>query len=81
MDLSRCNAVLGHIRNPAFRFHTHQDAGGEVPYLQVVCGEGTCNVVGEPIAWKNRKWLLSPHMTDGEFDQTAFKAVLTAPGA
>jgi hypothetical protein len=45
MDLSRCNAVLGHIRNPAFRFHAHQDAGGEVPYLQVVCGEGTCNVV------------------------------------
>lgn len=31
-----------------------------------------------PGGWKSRKWLLSPHMTTGEFVQTCFKAVLTA---
>lgn len=28
--------------------------------------------------WKGRKWYLSPHKTDGEVVQTAFKAVMTA---
>ena len=78
MDLSRFNAVLGRIRYPGFRFQVHHDVGGEVPYLQIACDQGTCNVAGEPVAWKGRKWMLSPHMTDGEIVQTAFKAVLTA---
>lgn len=45
--------------------------------LQIVC-TGTCNVTGEPLKWKSRKWFLSPHMTRGEIVQTAFKAVMTA---
>lgn len=37
-----------------------------------------CNVTGEPITWRSRKWRLSPHMTDGEVVQTAFLAAKTA---
>ena len=39
---------------------------------------GKCNVSGKPWNWSSRKWPLSPHMTDSEVVQTAFKAVMTA---
>lgn len=45
---------------------------------QVVCTSGTCNVTGEPLSWRGRKWRISKHMTDSEIVQTIFKAVLTA---
>lgn len=47
-------------------------------YLRVVCHKGSCNVTGEPLSWKGRKWRLSVHMTDGEVVQTAFMALMTA---
>lgn len=51
---------------------------GDRPILQVSCPDGQCNVSGQPMAWKGRKWFLSIHMTKSEVIQTAFKAVLTA---
>ena len=51
---------------------------GERPVMQVQCAEGVCNVTGEPLLWRGRKWFLSYHMTTTELVQTAFKAVLTA---
>lgn len=47
-------------------------------YLQVEDPHGTNNVTNEPYTWKGRKWLLSPHMTEGEIVQTAFMATLAA---
>lgn len=48
-------------------------------YLQIKDPCPTCNVTGKPIdAWTGRKWLLSPHMTDGEIVQTVFMAAMTA---
>jgi hypothetical protein len=47
-------------------------------FLRVVCREGRCNFTGEPLSWKGRKFRLIRHMTDMEFVNTAFMAVLTA---
>jgi hypothetical protein len=47
-------------------------------YLRVGCPGGRDNRTGAPKPWAGRKWLLSSHMTDGEFVQTAFMAVLAA---
>lgn len=68
--------VLAQIECPGFDFVVRSSAG--VLYLQVESPDGTCNVTGEPLRWRGRKWLLSLHMTDGEIVQTAFKALLTA---
>lgn len=46
--------------------------------LQVEAPDGTCNVTGEPWAWRGRKWRLSYHMTDTEIVQTCWLAVKTA---
>lgn len=46
--------------------------------LRVVDPNGRCNVTGNPLPWKGRKWVLSKWMTDGEVVQTAFMAVLAA---
>lgn len=46
--------------------------------LRIEVDEGVCNVTGETLKWNSRKWLLSPHMTDGEIIQTAFLATMTA---
>lgn len=74
-DLLRVDAVIGRIAFNDWRIWARRD--DETVYLQISARE-TCNVTGEPMHWKSRKWLLSPHMTDGEIVQTAFKAVLTA---
>lgn len=73
-------AVLGNVNFPGLGFHVSWDLGqlGPMPYLQVTCVEGTCNVTGKPMGWQGRKWRLSPHMTDGEVVQTAFMAVMAA---
>lgn len=48
------------------------------PVYLMVTSQDVCNVTGEPLEWKSRKWLLSRHMTDGEVIQTALKAIMTA---
>lgn len=55
-----------------------QDAGYDQPYLQISDQKGTCNVTGEPLTWKGRKWRLSWHMTKSEVVQTALMATLAA---
>lgn len=47
-------------------------------YLQIQDPNGKCNTTGEPMAWHGRKWMLSPHMTETEVVQTAFKAYMAA---
>lgn len=68
-------AVLDLVFFPGFRFLLKHDGNY---YLQVECNEGTCNVTGQPLVWRGRKWRLSPHMTDGEVVQTAFMATMAA---
>lgn len=74
-NIDRFTEVLGRVSFPGFKFHALRWALGY--YLQIEC-DGVDNVSGERLVWKSRKWILSPHMTDGEVVQTAFKAVLTA---
>jgi hypothetical protein len=74
--LERFEDVLALVEHPDFSF----EVGGSPlePWMRVVCIEGTCNVTGQPLGWKGRKWRLSSHMTDGEIVQTAFMAVMAA---
>ena len=51
---------------------------GDYLYLQIECHNGICNVTGNKMKWKSRKWQVSPHMTKSELIQTALKAVLAA---
>ena len=48
------------------------------PYLQVDMGMTECATTSESTVMWGRKWYLSPHMTETEVVQTAFKAVLAA---
>lgn len=48
------------------------------PYLQVSVPDGKCNVTGEPLPWRGRKWMLSYHMCQTEIVRTAFMAVEAA---
>lgn len=75
MDLECFTEALADCAFDAWRFHVGRD--GDRAFLQVVATE-PCAETGEPIAWKSRKWWLSPHMTKSEVVQTALKAVLTA---
>lgn len=74
---TRIREVLARVNYPGFSFELRFSECDDM-YLQIVCDEGTCNVTGEPLGWKGRKWRLSPHMTDGEVVQTAFMAVMAA---
>lgn len=74
-QISRFYDVLTRVDYPMFYFMVAASKG--CYYMQIECSS-YCNVTSEPIRWKTRKWLLSPHMTDGEIVQTAFKAVLAA---
>jgi hypothetical protein len=67
--------VLTRVDFPEFYFVVSVSKGAF--YFQIECN-GRCNVTDAQARWKSRKWLLSPHMTDGEIVQTAFLAVLTA---
>lgn len=52
---------------------------GTTPLLYLVIGfSAPCAVTGEVKTQRSRKWLLSPHMTDGEVVQTAWLAVQVA---
>jgi len=51
---------------------------GKRPYLQVEDKHGVDNFGGEPLPWRGRKWLLSPHMCVSEVVRTAYKAITTA---
>lgn len=68
-------SILDSISFPKAKFRLCKDV--DSPYLQVEF-DGCCNVTGEPILWKGRKWRLSPHMTKSEIVQTAFLAILIA---
>lgn len=66
--------ILARVAYPQMRFNVFYDAS---LYLQIEF-DAVCNVTGNAMSWTSRKWKLSPHMTDSEIVQTAFKAVLTA---
>lgn len=75
---TRIEEVLSRVSFPNFTFVVnYAQALVMRPYLQIEC-KGHCNITGQPMDWKSRKWPLSIHMTDGEIVQTAFKAVMTA---
>lgn len=75
MNLSRFEIICDRITFPKMRIDVREKNG--VPFLQIFC-RGECNITGEKMDWRGRKWMLSEHMTDGEIVQTAFKAILTA---
>lgn len=68
-------SILSNISYPNAKFYLCVD--GDSPYLQVEF-DGCCNVTGEPMVWKGRKWRLSQYMTKSEIVQTAFLAILVA---
>lgn len=65
--MSRFEELLKNVRYKSHEFEFLMDANET--YVQVI-GRSR----GE--WWSGRKWRLSPHMTDGEFIQTVFAAVL-----
>lgn len=67
--------LASHIEYPGIHFNILVRAG--LFFLQLSC-DSNCTQTGEPYKWTSRKWFLSEHMTDSEFVQTCFKAVLTA---
>lgn len=71
-------AVLDNVHLPFGLTVNFVHSKGGYYYLQVGDLKATCNVTGNEVSWRGRKWLLSEHMTDGEIVQTVFKAVLTA---
>ena len=75
-DMQSLRNLMRDVAYPGYEFMLARDY--HRTYLQIVCEEGTCNVTGEPMIWKSRKWFISFHMTDSEVVQTCFKAVLTA---
>lgn len=63
------SVILSHISYKDWIFFTfHKD---DYSYLQIMLTE-------QGNEWKSRKWLLSDHMTESEFIQTVFLAVMTA---
>lgn len=46
--------------------------------IQIGDVEGIDNVTGAPMQWRGRRWMLSPHMSDGEIARTVFLALMTA---
>ena len=47
-------------------------------FLRIRCDKGTCNVTGDDLSWRGRKWYVSQYSTNSEVVQTALKAYLTA---
>lgn len=71
----RLGSLLGRIETPEGAYFI---ASSEGSYAQLrVEMETKDNVTGAPMIANGRWWRLSPHMTDGEIVQTAFKAYLT----
>jgi hypothetical protein len=63
---------------PGFRLEVFENHAASI-YLQVkfTSADPTATTVGEQVQ-HGRKWLLSPHMTDGEVVQTCLAAILAA---
>lgn len=76
MTLHRFRSLLDRVEFRPFSFKVARE--GTACFLRVEYHGGRCNVTGEALSWKGRKWRLSTHMTDGEVVQTAFLAVMTA---
>lgn len=68
--------LIAEISYPGLRYNLFLKMG--LTFLQIENVEGQCNVTNEPMAWKGRKWYISPHMTRSEIVQTAFMATLAA---
>lgn len=80
--LARFHALVARLEYKDWRIHVRTDAGadGTPPsraYLQVRF-MAACHRTGAREIRHGRKWMLSPHMTDSEVVQTAFKACLAA---
>lgn len=75
MTLDAIRYILAVCGMPGYEFVVGGD--DQHPYLQVQ-HTGACNVTGEPMTWRGRKWMLSRHMVKQEIVQTAFLAVMTA---
>lgn len=74
----RFSALLANLEYKDWSFYVGSRLDGML-YLQVSFIAPDNDAPGHPpCRQQGRKWLLSPHMTDSEFIQTAFKAVLTA---
>ncbi len=78
--IERFDRILALVAMPGLNFEVTVEgpAAASHYFLRVAPTEGRCNVTGEPMAWKGRKWRLSRHMEDGEIVQTAFLAVRQA---
>lgn len=72
--------VVGRCEFPGWTLEVRLNGDHAVDggYLTVGDPNGVCNVTGQPLPWRGRKWRLSIHMTDGEIVQTAFLAIMTA---
>lgn len=71
----RFKALLQVIVYKNWLFHVGED--GDRLFLQVTFPQ-KCSMTRQVEIQKSRKWFLSPHMTNSEFVQTCFKAVMTA---
>lgn len=67
--------VVARVKCPGYQFNVvgiaYDNGPANYIYLQVVGVTGTYR-------WQGRKWLLSPHMTDGEIVQTCLLATISA---
>lgn len=73
--IKRAYAILSNVDYLQYTFHVSEGHGGV--YLQATYVEPDVRT-GEQDIQYTRKWLLSPHMTDSEIVQTAFKCALTS---
>ena len=71
----RAHLLLGHVHFQNYRYQVREAHGGVVLYAIY---EEADIYSGEPTEQQTRKWVLSPHMTDSEIVQTAFKCAHTS---
>lgn len=74
--LHQFQTTLALVAHPHFAYEVSKEA--QHYFLRVSCPQGVCTASGALLAWKGRKWRLSPHMTPGEVVQTALAATLAA---
>lgn len=70
--------VVRDITYPGFRFTLTLKMGLVFLYMEPEEGSGRCSKSGDAMAWKSRKWYISPHKTKSEIVQTAFLCAKTA---
>lgn len=79
--VNRLRLIIGRVDLPSglkAQIVIKRDDIAAVVFVRVGDPNGVCNVTGKPLPWWGRKWMVSPHMTDGEIVQTLFKACETA---